>query len=84
MDLRVDDSQSSLGGGEDQGFPFDFCSSIGSFPTPDKIPHDPSNLATHGQVRVPSRRHVPHGGKKHLICYEDSPYQRESASAPIN
>jgi hypothetical protein len=37
LGLRVDDSEPSLGGGEDQGFPLDFCPGGGGFPTPDEV-----------------------------------------------
>ncbi len=84
MSLRVDDFEPSLGGGEDQGFPLDFCLGGGGFPTPDGVSYNPSDLTTHGWVRVLNCCHVPHGGEEHLIGYKDSPCQGEPTGAPVN
>ncbi|CAM6056268.1 unnamed protein product [Sphagnum tenellum] len=53
LSFRVDDPEASLGDREDQGLPFYFCSSIGSFSAPYKVPHYSAYLTTHPRIRVP-------------------------------
>jgi hypothetical protein len=62
-----------LGGREDQGLPFHFCSSIGGFSIPYKVPHYSAYLTAHPGIRVPGCRQIPHGSEEYLVRHQDSP-----------
>jgi len=63
LSFRVNDPEASLGGWEDQGLPFHFCSSIGGFSALDKVLHYSAYLTAHLGIRVPGCRQIPHGSE---------------------